>query len=852
MSEAPARAGSGPASWRALAPLVAAEWRHRPWRTAAAVLAIVLGVALGHAVHVINASALREFDAAVRAVNGTPDLELRPAARGFDESLYARVANDPGVALASPVVEVETAALDVQGTRVPLRVIGIDALVVAGIAPALLPQPAHGADREALIDPRAVFLNAQAARRLDSAGHGGELRLLTPQGARRWKIAGRVDAPGPPLAVMDIAGAQAGFARLGRLSRIDVRLAPGADREAVVRRLALPEGVRIAEPGEAGERVDAMSRAYRVNLSVLALVALFTGSFLVYAVLALSVAQRQPQLALLGVLGLAPRERLRLVLGESVALGAIGSVLGLALGSALAAIALRASGGDLGGGAFVGVAPALHVEPGAALAYALLGIGAALLGGWWPARAAGQLAPAQALKGLGAEAAPRAPAWLGALLLVLAAVLADAPAIGGLPLAAYASVACLLLGGIALLPAALEALLARVPPPRHALALVALERVRRAPQLATVAVAGIVASLALSVSLVVMVGSFRTSMLHWLDVVLPADLYVRGAGPGGRDASTLAPSLVERIVALPGVARVEPLEVTSVELDPARPPVAVVARPLADPRARLPLTGEPVTLPPGETAAYASEALAELYGATPGTRLELPLPDGTQARVFVRGTWRDYARQHGTLAIDRGDWERLAHDAHASDLALWLAPGAGAGDVRAALRSAARAEGLDPSALEVAEPGAIRAASLRIFDRSFAVTVWLQAVAIGIGLFGIGASLSAQVLARRKEFGLLVHLGFTRAQVRGVVVAECTLAAGVGAALGVVLGLLVGVVLVEVVNPQSFHWTMDLMVPWARVAALVLSVLAAGALTGWAAARGAAARPVVLAVKEDW
>ena len=230
----------------------------------------------------------------------------------------------------------------------------------------------------------------------------------------------------------------------------------------------------------------------------------------------------------------------------------------------------------------------------------------------------------------------------------------------------------------------------------------------------------------------------------------------------------------------------------------------------------------------------------------------MPLPDGTQVRVFVRGIWRDYARQHGALALDRRDWERLAHDARASDLALWLAPGAGAGDVRVAVQSLARADGLDPAALEFAEPAAIRRASLRIFDRSFAVTVWLEAVAIGIGLFGIGASLSAQVLARRKEFGLLAHLGFTRAQVRGVVVAECAIAAAVGAAAGVVLGLGVGVVLVKVVNPQSFHWTMDLALPWARIALLVLAVLAAGALTGWAAARGAAARSVVLAVKEDW
>jgi putative ABC transport system permease protein len=743
---------------------------------------------------------------------------------------------------------------------VPLRVLGIDALVVAGVTPALVPQVASGSatreargnDDRALLDPHAVFLNAQAARRLDPSAHGGELRLLTPDGNARWRIAGSVQAPGPALAVIDIAGVQAAFGRIGRLTRIDVRLAPGADRATVLRRLGLPSGVRVAQPAEATERVDAMSRAYRVNLSVLALVALFTGSFLVYAVLALSVAQRQPQLALLGVLGLAARERMAFVIAESAVLGAIGAALGLVLGTGLADLALRELGGDLGGGAFAGIAPALHVDPVAALAYALLGIAAAVLGGWWPALAAARLAPAQALKGLGADAAPRLPAWLGPLLLVAAVPLARIPAIDGLPLAAYASVACLLLGGIATLPLAIEAVLRRWPLPRAALALVALERVRRAPQLATVTIAGIVASLALSIALMVMVGSFRASMQHWLDVVLPADLYVRASGASGRDASTFAPEIVDGIAALPGVDRIEPLRVTTVELDPSRPAIAIVARPLGDPSARLPLTGELLPAQPGEVSAYASEALVDLYGARPGSTLALPLPDGTQARVYVRGTWRDYARQHGALAIDRGDWQRLAHDARASDLALWLAPGAGAGDVRAAVQALARGRGLDPAALEFAEPGAIRRASLRIFDRSFAVTVWLEAVAIGIGLFGIGASLSAQVLARRKEFGLLAHLGFTRTQVRGVVVAECAIAAAVGAATGVVLGLAVGIVLVEVVNPQSFHWTMDLAVPWERVALLVLAVLAAGALTGWGAARGASARDVVLAVKEDW
>jgi len=172
--------------------------------------------------------------------------------------------------------------------------------------------------------------------------------------------------------------------------------------------------------------------------------------------------------------------------------------------------------------------------------------------------------------------------------------------------------------------------------------------------------------------------------------------------------------------------------------------------------------------------------------------------------------------------------------------------------VQATLRAAARKQGLDDALLEFAAPGEIRAVSLRIFDRSFAVTYWLQAVAIAIGLFGIAASFSAQVLARRKEFGLLAHLGFTRRQVLAVVAGEGAAWTAIGAVAGLGLGLAVSVVLVKVVNPQSFHWTMDLLVPWERLLALCGAVVAAGTVTAWLAGRAAAGKDVVLAVKEDW
>jgi hypothetical protein len=149
-------------------------------------------------------------------------------------------------------------------------------------------------------------------------------------------------------------------------------------------------------------------------------------------------------------------------------------------------------------------------------------------------------------------------------------------------------------------------------------------------------------------------------------------------------------------------------------------------------------------------------------------------------------------------------------------------------------------------------PGQIRATSLRIFDRSFAVTYWLQAVAIAIGLFGVAASFSAQVLARRKEFGLLAHLGLTKRQILTVVAFEGAAWTLLGALAGLALGLVVSSVLVHMVNPQSFHWTMDLMLPWLKLLGLCLAVVAAGTLTAWLAAQAAAGQDAVLAVKEDW
>lgn len=849
------------------------ELQHHPWRNGAAVVAVMLGVALAFSVHLINASALSEFSQAARSVSGQPDLELRAVQSSFDETVYERVANHPQTALASPVLEIATYALakgDRPAQRQPLRIIGVDVLTVASIAPALMPVPFPNADRLARFAPGAVFLNPAARQAFGSQ----QLQLQSGLSLRSVTVAGTVSAGGSPLAVMDIGAAQDLLDKGGQLSRIDVRLKAGSDAGRFVDALQLPPNITAAAPGDATDRISDLSRAYRVNLTVLALVALFTGAFLVFSVLSLSVAKRAQQFALLGVLGLSGRERLQLVLIESLALGLVGSVLGIALGTALAALALRLLGGDLGGGYFSGVAPALQWSAWAALIYGALGLLAAGVGGWWPARAAQKLPPAQTLKGLGLPSGTGAARWLSLVLIAAGTLLALTPPIFGIPLAAYVSVGLLLFGGITALPWLIALLYGQLSPrvAHRLLPLLAVERARRVRESAAVAVSGVVASLSLAVALTVMVASFRGSVSRWLDVVLPADLYVRTAlGASAADTAYFSPAFVQALARLPGVGRVSTLHATPLLLDPTKPSVTLIARTIDDPTRALPLVGPALPVPPGYIGIYVSEAMVDLYAARPG-RIFHPLSQSLSAlppsgheqaapgsiaapasvEFYVAGVWRDYARQFGTIAMAQRDFERLTGDARVNDLALWLNGDASDAQVQQAIRSLAEQQSGVGALLEMTSVSQIRVTSLKIFDRSFAVTYWLQGVAIAIGLFGVAASFSAQVLARRKEFGLLAHLGLTRRQILLVVAGEGAAWTAIGALAGLALGLAVSTVLVYVVNPQSFHWSMDLQVPWLRLLALCAAVLLAGTLTAWLAGRKAAGQDAVLAVKEDW
>jgi putative ABC transport system permease protein len=839
--------------------LLFGEWRAHPVRALLAIAAIAVGVAMGFAIHLINAAAFNEFSAAVKSLSGQADVQVSGREALFDEAIYPRLAQRDGVAVASPVLELDAG---VPGIRGALKILGIDAFRAGAVSPDLLGIPAADKPFDILADD-AVFLSPAAMDWLKAAG-GGSIALRSGTSDFRLRVAGGLlrARAGQRIGVMDIGAAQWRFSQVGKLSRIDLKLRDGVDRESFERELArelegeFPGRFQVSQPNDEDQasRTNTLSRAYRVNLTVLALVALFTGAFLVFSTQALSVIRRRSQFALMRVLGVERRQLLGQVLLEGGSLGVIGALLGIAAGYALAAAALHFFGADLGAGIFSGVRPEVHFTPVAACVFFALGLGVALLGCLAPALEAARAAPAVALKSGSDEAALSGLAriWPSMLCLAVAALLTRAPPVFELPLFGYLAIALLLIGGIGMMPrvaATVFSALNRIAMARSTqrpVPALTLARLANASGQAAIALGGVLSSFSLMVAMAIMVSSFRVSVDDWLLQILPADLYVRNAASG--NTTGFGPPQQAALATVPGVARAQFLRSRPISLDPARPAVTLIARDIdvADPAKAMVMVGAGAPVPAGSMPAWVSEAMLDLYGVKVGGRILIPL-SGKLHEFFIAGAWRDYASQAGSVQVRLPDYRALTGDQDVSDAAVWMQPGVSADQVEQRLRALPFG-----AALMYARPGQIRAMSLKIFDRSFAVTYLLEAIAIAIGLSGVAATFSAQTLARAREFGMLRHVGVTKGQVLRILALEGGSLTALGVACGFGLGLLISLILVFVVNPQSFHWTMQLHLPWGLLASVAVLLLVASVLTALVSGRYALSGGPIRAVREDW
>lgn len=830
--------------WRAA---VAGPLRTEPWRALLSIFGIALGLALGLAISLINRTAVNEFSQAVQRLSGSADWVVRGPAAGFAEDIYPLLARDPAVAIASPALEFTVRIDDLDES---LNILGLDFFQARQLSqPGLSREPPQNIGN--IFDPDTIVLSVTAAQWLNKKP-GDTLTVRADLRPRELKVIGLLPDDGAVehLGVMDIAGAQWRFGYLGKLHRVDLRLRPGADPQAFVARIKhrLPAGLLLERPRAGAQRAASLSRAYRVNLGVLSLIALFTGAFLVFATLSLSVLRRRPQLALLRILGVTRRELVYLLLMEGAAIGTVGALLGLALGYLLAATGLNLLGGELGGGYFGKSAPDIHADVWMLGGFFALGVLVCMFGALLPGLDSARDAPALAIKGGDAERSlgRLRKLWPGLALLLLGTLAALAPPVAGLPLPAYLGVGSILIGVVLLIPKCIFLISSALPLARHAYLQIAILQLRGAPGRAAMAVAAIVVSFSLMVAMAIMVSSFRLSLDEWLGEVLRADLYLRSSVSG--ESGLLTRDEQQFIQNLAGVERVEFLRFHELLLASDKAPLTLIARVIDrnKPEQTLPLLQRSFRLEADAPPVWISEAARDLYGFQPGARIDLPM-EGKPQSFTVAGVWRDYARQSGAVAIERDTYRRLTGDELANDAALWLTPDA----IIDQVINEIRIKWPDKDELEIRTPGEIRRLSLTIFDRSFAVTYLLEIIAVLIGLFAISNSFGAEIVARRAEFGMLRHVGMSRVQIAAMLGVEAGIIALVGVGIGLLLGWVISLILIFVINPQSFHWSMELFMPWRLLGGISLALLGAALLTAAWSARQAMSMDIIRAVREE-
>lgn len=791
--------------------------RHARWRRLSMVMALAIGVALAYAIDLLHRSALDSFDHAAGRLAGALPASVRAAGGPLPVDDLAALRDLPGVRAVHPVLDQRIALAAAGGTAPATRLLAFDLLADPRLRAA--PAGAGAADHRALLfEPRAALLAPALAAQLGAAP-GDELQLQTAAGPRDLRVQGLLPAgvTDDRALVLDIAAAQWLLGRLDSVDRADLELEAGQPPESLRAALEARFGQRLVllTPALETRRLEHASRGYRLNLRLLSLVALLTAGFLVHALSDLALRQRAARLLLLRTLGLGRWRLAGLLGGELALLGAVGAGLGLAAGYALALLATRALGGA--GEAYFRLASGLLFEPERALLFAALGIAAALLAALRPLRRA---------VGAPSRSGPhfrldRRRLWLGGGALLLAAALAR----GGHGLAAaYAVIGCLL-AGVLLLSPLLPALLARMLAPRALrpgpVGWLLAGSLRGAPR--RLASAPVVVAFALLVALAGMAHAFRISLGDWLEQVLQADfyLYAPSAAAGFDPAEQAALRALPEVAA---VGRLRDVELVGAFAAADRAPVMLAGRDLALPAVRRMLGLDGV---PAEDTAIVSEAFARRFGVAPGDTLRLPV--GAQLlELRVGGLWTDYAYDGGRVLVD---FERLAAalgDARAEGLALYLA----APPQAASLAARLQARYADSPGVRLTPSAALRGQALAAFDRTFALTYAMVAVALAVSLFAVLNTQALTAIEREQELHTCWQLGCSRAALARLLALEGALAALLGVVGGVMAGLPINWVLNQQVTRHAFNWVLPFEPPWM---ALALAALALVALAGLSA-----------------
>jgi ABC-type transport system, involved in lipoprotein release, permease component len=826
--------------------------RH-PWQFGLAVLGVALGVAVVVAIDLASESAKRSFDLTREAVTGQTTHHIVGGPSGFDESLYRTLRVELGVRPCAPIVEAYVAMVNASSRS--LQLLGVDIFAeapfrdnltdpVTTVTAALLP---------GFLRPGGAVLSFDVARELGLApGASFEIQIsgmrhtLTVAGLLQPTDSLRARAL-DNLLLTDIATAQELTGMMGRLSRIDLILPQDLNGTAQLARIrsALPPGVELLRAAARSEALEQMTRAFRLSLQALSLLALVVGTFLIYNTMTFSVVQRRGLLGTLRATGVRRREVCALVLFEALLIGVLGSSVGLLLGAVLGHALLTLVTRTINDLYFVLSVRELTLAPASLIKGFGLGSVATLMAALAPALEAMNAPPRSVLSRSLFEARvrralPRAT-LTAACLLVLGGILTLLP--GRSLMLAYAGLLSGLLGYTLLTPLAIVVVMGLLQSPLGALfgslGRLSARGVIRSLSRTGIAIAALSVAVASTVGVGIMVESFRDTVRVWLQDSLQSDLYVSVPAPDG--LRTLRPELIERLAAVPGVAAMSTSRWIEIESKQGHTHLGAIEMPQASFAGFRFKAGDPHRIWPAfqTGAVIVSEPYAYHNGLSAGSYLTLRTDFGEQA-FAVAGVFYDYRTDQGVVMMDRRIYRRFWKDSGISGLGIRAVPGT---DLDALANTLRRAAG-ELQDVMVRSNRALQQASLELFDRTFAITSVLRMLAVLVAFIGILSALMTLQLERSRELGILRAIGATPRQIFSLITGQTTLM-GLAAGLAAIpIGILLAVVLIFVINQRSFGWTMQLVVDPVILSQGLLLAITAAVLAGlYPAARMARLSP---------
>jgi len=806
-------------------PLRRLAWRRarrHPFQYILFVLGVAIGVAMMVSIDLANGSARRAFALSTNAVTGKATHRIAGGPAGLDEEFYRRLRVELGYSPAAPVVEGYVSAPALGGQ--PLRLVGIDpfaeppfrgyfsAAGEAGLDPAAL--------TAFLTEPNSIILSAAAAEArgvalgdtltVEANGRRAAARvvgLLRPaDSATERALSG--------LLFTDIASAQEVLDMAGRLSHIDL-IAANDEALAPVAAI-LPAGVSLQTAAARQNAVQQMTAAFELNLTALSMLALVVGMFLIYNTVTFSVVQRRPLFGVLRCLGATGGQLFALILGEAALLSLVGSALGLGLGVLLGRGVVGLITQTINDFWFTVNVTDVTV-PAATLARGLLvGVGASLAAAFVPALEAARTAPQSTLRRSTLESRVwRLLPWLvvawGVLTLMGVGLLWLRA--GGL-FTAFGGLFAVLIAAALLAPPVTAALM-RLVAPLSGRALGALGRLAprdivRSLSRTSIAIAALMTAVSVIVGVSIMVGSFRGTVVQWLDQTLQADIFISPPTvTANRVSGALDPALVEAVREWPGVARTVTSHTVQIEVPAFGRLVQLVAvdgdvsrgnRPYAWVREGL---DNPWPHMEAGEGIIISEALV--------LKEELPIPPAPITLLTAEGprafpvlaVFYDYSSDQGSIFISDDQYRALWGDPSISAVGLFVEPERSVDAIIADIGAAYAGQNVLVQSNE-----ALRRGSLEIFDRTFAITSALRLLAVIVAFIGVLSALMSLQLERARELGTLRATGMTRQQLWGLTLLETGLMGGVAGLLAMPVGYALAWILVYVINVRSFGWTL--------------------------------------------